>query len=130
MSFTLRQTLIIDGVDFSDYIQQKVNVTEEPIYSDGAAVGETLADSVVRDRLGIRFRNSFSLKPLPQSKFFSLLKASAANSVTVTLTTSRSASPITIDAQITLSQYSYATTAGERVYSGANIIIEGNDAEL
>lgn len=127
----MTQTLIINGTDFSDYIQQKVNVTEEPIYSDGSASGETLADSVVRDRLGIRFRNSFALKPLPQSLFYSLLSASAANSVTVTLTTSRAASPKTIDAQITISSYSYATTAfGERIYTGANIVVEGNDAEL
>lgn len=127
----MTQTLIINGTDFSDYIQQKANVNEEPIYTDGPAGGETLADSVVRDRLGIRFRNSFALKPLPQSLFYSLLSASAANSVTVTLTTSRAASPITIDAQITISSYSYATTArGERIYTGANIVVEGNDAEL
>lgn len=127
----MTQTLIINGTDFSDYIQQKANVNEEPIYTDGSAGGETLADSVVRDRLGIRFRNSFALKPLPQSLFYSLLSASAANSVTVTLTTSRAASPITIDAQITISSYSYATTArGERIYTGANIVVEGNDAEL
>lgn len=127
----MTQTLIINGTDFSDYIQQKANVNEEPIYTDGSAGGETLADSVVRDRLGIRFRNSFALKPLPQSLFYSLLSASAANSVTVTLTTSRAASPKTIDAQITISSYSYATTAfGERIYTGANIVVEGNDAEL
>lgn len=125
-----RQTLIIDGTDYSNYIQQNVDVNETPIYVNGENAGNSKAATAIWDRKGVRYSNSFLLKPLPRSKFDALRKATIANSVTVRVTTSRADAPISIEAQITMTAYSYATThSGERIYTGASITIEAKDAE-
>lgn len=118
------QTLIIDGTDFSDYIQQMSQVGISPIYTNGANVGETDSGIQIFDRARVRYALSFALKPLPQSLFQTLIAACEANSVPVVATTPRYAVNQSFVAQISLSSFSYATNSqGERIYSGATIEI-------
>ena len=121
----MAQTLVINGVDFSAYIQQTVDVKETPVYVDGPAEGISVSGNPFFDRVGTRYRSSFALKPLPREKFNALRVACEANEVNVYMTTSRNDDPISVVAQCSLSQYSYATDhAGQRIYTGATITIE------
>ena len=118
------QTLIINGVDYSDYIQHFVGVDETPIYTDGVNTGETDSGIQIFDRARVRYGATRALRPLPQSMFEALVSACGLNSVPVTITLGRYANDQSFMAQIAVSGYSYSLTQdGTRIYSGATISI-------
>lgn len=120
-------TLIINALNISNYVMQKEDVNETPVYVDGTNTGVSKTGVAIRDRVRTRYTASFSLVPLPQSVFQSIITACEGNQAEVIYTSARSGADVTVTAQCSLSGWSYATDAnGERIYTGCTITIEGN----
>lgn len=118
-------TLIINGVDFSDCIQNQNEISETPIYVNGPNTGTNILGSPIFDRVATRYRNSYAMKPLPRNRFEQLLKAVSPSRVSFIISTARDRDATTGYGQISISQYSYGMDFdGERIYYGGRITVE------
>lgn len=76
-------TLIINGVDYSEYIQQKTDITETPRRITGANSGTALDGTYIEDYVTTKYDPSFRAKPMPAGKIAELLAACESGYVTL-----------------------------------------------
>lgn len=66
-------TLIINGEDFSDYIQQETDISEKMTKVIGPAQAEAVDGTTIPDLVKVKWNPSFLLMPMPKSKMQTLL---------------------------------------------------------
>ena len=66
-------TLIIDAVDFSDYIQQETDITETMTKVIGPAQAEAVDGTTIPDLVRVKWNPSFLLMPMPKTKMQNLI---------------------------------------------------------
>lgn len=121
--------LIIDGVDFSDCLQQRNEIQETPDYINGPNAGTSKVGTPIWDRVNTAYGWQQALKPLPRARYEALAKACEPNEVTLTYTSFMSSTPKTVRAQLALSRIRYATESWNgSIYHGATISAEIIDA--
>ena len=120
-------TLILNGVDFSDCIQQETDIQErmEKIYgpAQGMAVDGTTISNLVR----VKWHPSFLLAPLEQSRMAALIEIMELEQISVRYTSVKlNGSLREIEALPTAMAVQYATTgwSGNRVYAPTPIAFE------
>lgn len=121
--------LIIDGVDFSDCVMQRQDIFETPNYINGPNTGTSKVGTPIWDRVRTAYGFEQPIRPLTRARYAALAAACEPNEVTLTYTSFRDASPITVKAQLSLSRLQYATEAWSgHIYHGAVLRAEINDA--
>lgn len=121
--------LIIDGVDFSDCIQQRTDIQETPDYINGPNTGKSKVGTPIWDRVNTTYGFSQPLKPLPRERYEQLARACEPNEVTLTYKSFLAAGTRTVRAQLSLSRIQYATEAWNgMIYHGAKLNAEIIDA--
>lgn len=117
-------TLIINGVDFSNYIQQTVDIVEAPRRVEGSNGGTSVDFEEIYDEGVTKYDASFKLKPMPASMIRVLLAAVEEVPSDVMYTSMLSDTPRLIEARVSIDTISYLTTArGERIYGESAITI-------
>lgn len=66
-------TLIINAVDFSGYIQQETDITEQMTKLIGPAQANAVDGTTIPDLVKVKWNPSFLLKPLPQPMMETLI---------------------------------------------------------
>lgn len=66
-------TLIINAVDFSNYIQQETDITEKMTKVIGPAQADAVDGTTIPDLVTVKWNPSFLLKPLPQPMMQNLI---------------------------------------------------------
>lgn len=66
-------TLIINAVDFSGYIQQETDITEQMTKIIGPAQENAVDGTTIPDLVKVKWNPSFLLKPLPQPMMETLI---------------------------------------------------------
>lgn len=66
-------TLIINAVDFSGYIQQETDITEQMTKIIGPAQANAVDGTTIPDLVKVKWNPSFLLKPLPQPMMETLI---------------------------------------------------------
>lgn len=66
-------TLHINGEDFSGYIQQKTDITEQMVRIVGGAQGPAIDGTTIPDLVKIKWNPSFLLMPMSKEKMQTLL---------------------------------------------------------
>lgn len=66
-------TLIINAVDFSGYIQQETDITEQMKKIIGPAQANAVDGTTIPDLVKVKWNPSFLLKPLPQPMMETLI---------------------------------------------------------
>ena len=77
-------TLIIDGVNFSDCVQQQTDIYETPQYVEGPNGGMSKVGTPIWDRVNTLYHFEQPLKPLPKARLAQLARACEPNEVTLT----------------------------------------------
>lgn len=114
--------VIINGVDYSAYIQQKTDVTETPRRISGANAGTALDGTYIEDYVTTKYDPSFRAKPMPASMIASLLAACENEYVTIRYTSGRADGTRTIVAVPTASTIQFLTAyADSRIYGGLTL---------
>ena len=115
-------TLIINGQDFSAYIQQKTDITETMRRIVGPAQDTAVDVTDILDLIKIKWDPSFRLKPLLKSDMQTLLTMMQMEKVTLQYTSVVSNTLREIDAEPVSISVQYATTwNGEDVYADTPI---------
>lgn len=115
-------TLIINGVDFSSYIQQKTDIREEMRRIVGPAQDTAVDGTEILDLVKIKWDPSFRLKPLLKGDMQTLLAIMQLEKVTVQYTSVVSNTIRSIEAEPASISVQYATTwNGEDVYADTPI---------
>ena len=117
-------TLIINGQDFSDYIQQETDITETMRKVVGPAQDTAVDGTDILDLLKVKWDPSFLLKPMPQAQMAQLIAMMSLEQVTLTYTSVVSGDLRTnVDMQplsMTV-QYAMTTRSGVRIYADCPI---------
>ena len=121
-------TLIIDNVDFSDYIQQETDITEtlRKVFGNGQrlAVDGTTIPDLIANKLDPGFR----LMPMTRDKYAALVTEMEKETVTLQYTSIKYTDGTlrTIKAiPMALAPFKYGTQwSGQRVYDGSAIKFE------
>lgn len=117
-------TLIIDGVDFSDFIQQKTDIVERPRYIDGKGIGTAINGNAIFDRIATKYDVSFLLKPMPAENIREIIRACEANESEVQYTSVLFDTERSIKAQLSISAVRYLTESnGNRIYGECSIVV-------
>lgn len=117
-------TLIINGTDFSSYIQQKVDIVESPRRVEGGNGGTSIDFDEIYDEGVTKYDASFRLKPMPASMIRVLLAAVEQVPCDVIYTSMLTDTTRAIEARVSIGTISYLTTAqGERIYGESSITI-------
>lgn len=66
-------TLKINAVDYSAYIQQETDITEEMTKVIGPAQGDAVDGTTIPDLVKVKWNPSFLLRPLPQPMMATLI---------------------------------------------------------
>lgn len=125
--FASNFTLIIDGVDFSDYIQQETDITETMRKVIGEAQADAVDGTTIPDLIKIKWDPSFLLAPMPKSKMQTLIALMEKESVALEYTSVKTANMATrsIAAIPTAMQVKFATRwNGEHIYDATPISFE------
>ena len=125
--FASNFTLTIDGVDFSDYIQQETDITETMRKVIGKAQADAVDGTTIPDLIKIKWDPSFLLAPMPKSKMQTLIALMEKESVALEYTSVKTADMATrsITAIPTAMQVKFATRwNGEHIYDATPISFE------
>ena len=125
--FASNFTLIIDGVDFSDYIQQETDIQETMRKVIGEAQDTAVDGTTIPDLIKIKWDPSFLLQPMPKSKMQTLIALMEKESVALEYTSVKTTDMATrsITAMPTAMQVKFATRwNGEHVYDATPISFE------
>lgn len=116
--------LILDTLDISEYVNQKIDIAETPTYVDGLNLGTAKTGVPIFNRIHTRYSLSIPLKPLPQSVYSQIISKCELNEMSVEYTSARAVDTIGAVAQCSLSQWKYATEwAGQRIYHGCTLTV-------
>lgn len=112
-------TLLLNGYDYSDCIQQEEDIIEtlEKIY--GPAQGEATDGTTIPNLIRVKWHPSFLLKPLPRSRMNPLISMMELETISLSYTSIKFDGALrTIEAMPVSMSVQYATTSwdGERVY--------------
>ena len=66
-------TLVINGEDFSGYIQQRTDIKEQMVRITGSAQGVAVDGTTIADLVKIKWNPSFLLQPMPKAKLQRLI---------------------------------------------------------
>lgn len=125
--FASNFTLTIDGVDFSDYIQQETDIAETMRKVIGEAQADAVDGTTIPDLIKIKWDPSFLLAPMPKSKMQTLIALMEKESVALEYTSVKTADMATrpITAIPTAMQVKFATRwNGEHIYDATPISFE------
>lgn len=115
-------TLIINGQDFSEYIQQKTDIKETMRKIVGPAQDTAVDGTEILDLLKVKWDPSFLLKPLPKSRMQQLISMMEMEKVTLQYTSITANTLRSIDAEPLSITVQYATTwNGEDIYADTPI---------
>ena len=121
-------TLIINGVDFSSYIQQETDIKEQMVKVIGPAQDVGIDGTTIPDLVKIKWNPSFRLKPMARSEMDTLINLMQLETVTLQYTSIRAVGTNalrTITAMPVSMQVQYATTKGNyRIYADTPISFE------
>lgn len=120
-------TLIINAVDFSEYIQQETDIKETMTRVVGPAQADAVDGTTIPDLVKVKWNPSFLLKPMPRSMMATLIQMMEEETVELEYTSIKHGDPTL--RQITAIPVSlsvqYATTfQGERIYADTPISFE------
>lgn len=117
-------TLIINGTDFSNYIQQETDISETMRKIVGPAQDTAVDGTDILDLLKVKWDPSFLLKPMPQEQMAQLIAMMELEKVTLTYTSVVSGElRQNIDMQplsMTV-KYAMTTAKGVRIYADTPI---------
>lgn len=117
-------TLIINGQDFSNYIQQETDISETMRKVVGPAQDTAVDGTDILDLLRVKWDPSFRLKPMPQAQMAQLIAMMEMEQVTVTYTSVVSGtvrSNIDMQPMSITVQYAMTTDNGVRIYADTPI---------
>lgn len=117
-------TLIINGQDFSNYIQQETDISETMRKIVGPAQDTAVDGTDILDLLKVKWDPSFRLKPMPQAQMAQLIAMMEMEQVTVTYTSVVSGivrSNIDMQPMSMTVQYAMTTANGVRIYADTPI---------
>ena len=119
-------TLILNGVDFSDCIQQETDIKESMVKIVGPAQASAVDGTTIPDLVVTKWNPSFLLAPLPRSRMATLLALMELETVTVEYTSVKFDGALrTIEAMPVSMTVQFATTwNGERIYKETPIAFE------
>lgn len=121
--------LIIDGVNFSDCVQQQTDIFETPQYVEGPNGGMSKVGTPIWDRVNTLYHFEQPLKPLPKARLVQLARACEPNEVTLTYQSFLQASPRTVKAQLTISRTQFGVSGWNGdIYYGGTLAAEIKDA--
>lgn len=111
-------TFILNNVDLSAYLQQKVGITETPRRISGNNSGVAIDGTLIDDYVTTKYDLTVRAKPMPAADILTLLTACAAQYVEITYTSViASGSTRTINAVPSASTVQFLTAyAGGRIY--------------
>jgi len=111
-------TLIINGTDFSEYIQQKTDIKESMRRITGEAEDLAVDGTMITDLVAIKWDPAFLLKPLRKSDMQTLLTLMQQEKVSLQYTSVVSNTIRVIEAEPASISVQYATTwNGEDIYA-------------
>ena len=113
-------TLIINGQDFSNYIQQETDISETMRKIVGPAQDTAVDGTDILDLLKVKWDPSFLLKPMPQAQMAQLIAMMEMEQVTVTYTSVVSGtvrSNIDMQPLSMTVKYAMTTPSGVRIYA-------------
>ena len=120
-------TLIINDVDFSDYIQQETDIEETMVKVVGPAQDTAIDGTTIPDLIKIKWNPSFRLKPMARVDMNVLINLMQLETVTLQYTSIRSSAGTlrTIEAMPVSMKVQYAKTQGTyRIYADTPISFE------
>lgn len=121
-------TLIINDVDFSDYIQQETDIEETMVKVVGPAQDTAIDGTTIPDLIKIKWNPSFRLKPMARIDMNVLINLMQLETVTLQYTSIRSSgyNLRTIEAIPVSMKVQYAKTNpnGYRIYADTPISFE------
>lgn len=119
-------TLIINGVDFSGYIQQETDISERMRKIIGPAQDVAVDGTTIPDLVKVKWDPSFLLMPMPRSKMITLLNLMEMETVSLEYTSVRNELALrSITAMPTEISVQFATMYnGEHIYRETPISFE------
>lgn len=115
-------TLIINGQDFSAYIQQKTDITETMRRIVGPAQDTAVDGTEILDLVKIKWDPAFRLKPLPKANMMQLIAMMEQEKVTIQYDSVVQNTLRTIDAEPVSITVQYATDwNGQEIYADTPI---------
>lgn len=120
-------TLLLNGYDFSDCIQQETDIKETMRKITGPAQGPAVDGTTIPDLVARKWDPSFLLAPLQRSRMATLINLMEQETITVQYTSVKlDGSLRQIEAMPVSMTVQYATTDwnGERVYAPTPISFE------
>lgn len=79
-------TLIIDGTDYSAYIQQETDISEQMEKLVGGTEGDAVDGTTIPDLIRVKWHPSFLLMPMPKSQMQPLIALMEAETVNLEYT--------------------------------------------
>lgn len=117
--------LLVNGVDFSNWIQQETDISEQMVKVVGNAQDTAVDGTTIPDLIKIKWNPSFRLKPLPQATMETLLNLMQRETVTLQYTSVVSGTLRRITAMPVSIKVQYATKKGnDRIYADTPISFE------
>lgn len=120
-------TLKINAVDYSAYIQQETDITEEMTKVIGPAQGDAVDGTTIPDLVKVKWNPSFLLRPLPQPMMATLISLMERETVELQYTSVKlgNATLRSITAMPTSITVKFATMFnGVRIYEPTTISFE------
>ena len=119
-------TLIINAVDFSGYIQQETDITEQMTKIIGPAQANAVDGTTIPDLVKVKWNPSFLLKPLPQPMMETLIALMEEETVELEYTSVRYGNQLReITAMPVSMSVKFATLYNNtRIYEPTNISFE------
>lgn len=120
-------TLKINAVDYSSYIQQETDISEEMTKVIGPAQGPAVDGTTIPDLVKVKWNPSFLLRPLPQPMMSTLISLMERETVELEYTSVKlgNATPRSITAMPTSMTVKFATMFnGVRIYEPTPISFE------
>lgn len=117
-------TLIINGTDFSNYIQQETDISETMRKIVGPAQDTAVDGTDILDLLKVKWDPSFLLKPMPQAQMAQLISMMELEKVTLTYTSVVSGElrqDIDMQPLSMTVKYAMTTANGVRIYADTPI---------
>ena len=117
--------LKINGTDYSEYIQHKVDIVETPRYIDGVNAGVSINGTAIYDRVATKYDLQVSLKPMPQDKVNQIIQLMESESVRVEYTSFLSGTTRTVVMHPISSEVHFLTVDnGRRIYGQTTLSFE------
>ena len=121
-------TVIINGLDISQYIQQTVDIEEQMRKIYGDAHDETIDGSMIPNLVAVKWDPSFVTVPMPQSIANQLLTFMEQETVNLEYTSFKVANgqmrTITALPQTVNVSYAMDTATGTRIYQAARLVFQ------